>query len=222
MRPLAIALTCSLLLAADSAVPSKALKAITAEGLLKHIRVLASDEFEGRAPGTPGEQKSLDYIVALQCKAMKLKPGNPDGTWLENVALWGITNGGGEVSITDLALTPQDYRVSSSQPLANINIASAPIVFIGYGIVAPEYQWDDYKGVDVKGKAVVLLGGDPPLPDPKMFLGPELSYYGRAGSKADIAFAHGASAVTTITGGGGGRGAAEQAQVPTASSFAKP
>ncbi len=93
------------------------------------------------------------------------------------------------------------------------------MVFAGYGIVAPEYKWDDYKGIDVKGKAVVILSGDPPIPDPadptkldpKMFLGPELSFYGRAGSKADLAFARGASAVITLQGGGAagaGRGAA--------------
>ncbi len=212
------------LCAADSSpVPARALNAITSEGLLKHIRVLASDEFGGRAPATPGEQKSLDYIIA-QCKAMKLAPGNPDGTWLQKVALWGIIAGGGEITVksggADFPLTAQDYRVSSSQPKALIEVADSPIVFVGYGIVAPEYKWDDYKGIDVKGKAVVILSGDPPVPDPndpskldpKMFLGPELSFYGRAGSKADIAYAHGASAVITLLGGGGrggaGRGAA--------------
>jgi Zn-dependent M28 family amino/carboxypeptidase len=155
---------------------------------------------------------------------MKLAPGNPDGTWLQKVALWGIIAGGGEITVksggADFPLTAQDYRVSSSQPKALIEVADSPIVFVGYGIVAPEYKWDDYKGIDVKGKAVVILSGDPPVPDPndpskldpKMFLGPELSFYGRAGSKADIAYAHGASAVITLLGGGGrggaGRGAA--------------
>ena len=112
----------------------------------------------------------------------------------------------------DFPLTAQDYRVSSSQPKASIDVPDSPIVFAGYGVVAPEYKWDDYKGMDVKGKAVVILSGDPPVPDPadpekldpKMFLGSELSFYGRAGSKADIAFAHGASAVITLQGGGGG------------------
>lgn len=213
-------LACGLFLwgAESSPVPTRALSAITADGILKHIRVLASDEFEGRAPATPGEQKSLDYIIG-QCKAMKLSPGNPDGTWLQRVALWGITAGGGSIAVksggADFPLTAQDYRVSSSQPKASIDVAESPIVFIGYGIVAPEYKWDDYKGIDVKGKAVVILSGDPPIPDPsdpskldpKMFLGPELSFYGRAGSKADIAYAHGASAVITLLGGGAGRGA---------------
>jgi Zn-dependent M28 family amino/carboxypeptidase len=204
----------------NGAVPARALNAITPEGILKHIRVLASDEFEGRAPATAGEQKSLDYIIG-QCKALKLAPGNPDGTWLEPVALWGITGGGGEITVksgdTAFPLTAQDYRATSSQPKAAIEVADSPIVFVGYGIVAPEYQWDDYKGMDVKGKAVVILAGDPPLPDPsdatkldpKMFLGPELSFYGRPGTKADMAYTRGASAVITLQGAGGaGRGAA--------------
>ena len=213
-------LGCIVLSGADpSPVPSAAMNAITPEGIVKHIRVLASDEFDGRAPATPGEQKSLDYIIE-QCKALKLAPGNPNGTWLEPVALWGITGGGGEINAksgdTDFPLTAEDYRVTSSQPKASIEVASSPIVFAGYGIVAPEYKWDDYKGLDVKGKAVIILAGDPPIPDPadpskldpKMFLGPELSFYGRAGSKADMAFARGASAVITLQGGGGGAGRA--------------
>jgi Zn-dependent M28 family amino/carboxypeptidase len=211
-------LACLIVLGADpSPLPSRAINAITPDGILKHIRVLSSDDFDGRAPATPGEQKSLDYIIE-QCKALKLAPGNPDGSWLQPVTLWGITARGGEITVKsgagDFGLTAQDYRVSSSQPKAEIDVADSPIVFVGYGIVAPEYKWDDYKGVDVKGKAVVILGGDPPIPDPKdpskldpkMFLGAELSFYGRAGSKADIAFAHGAAAVITLQGGGGGAG----------------
>ena len=209
-----------ILSAADtSPVPARALNAITPEGILKHIRVLASDEFEGRAPATPGEQKSLDYIIA-QCKALKLSPGQPDGTWLEPVSLWGIAGGGGEITVksggADFPLTAQDYRVTSQQPKASIEVAESPIVFVGYGIVAPEYKWDDYKDIDVKGKAMVILAGDPPVADPsdpskldpKMFLGPELSFYGRAGSKADLAFARGAAAVITLQGGGAAAGRA--------------
>ena len=116
----------------------------------------------------------------------------------------------------DFPLTADDYRVTSSQPKASITVADSPIVFVGYGIVAPEYKWDDYKGIDVKGKAVVILSGDPPVPDPldpskldpKMFLGPELSIYGRPGTKADLAYARGASVVITLQGGTGGRGPA--------------
>jgi Zn-dependent M28 family amino/carboxypeptidase len=219
---IAILLASVVLSGADtSPVPARALQSITPEGILKHIRVLASDEFDGRAPATAGEQKSLDYIVG-QCKALKLAPGNPDGSWLEPVALWGITAGGGEIAVkagdAEFPLTAQDYRVTSAQPKAAIDVADAPIVFVGYGIVAPEYKWDDYKGIDVKGKVVAILAGDPPIPDPadpakldpKMFLGPELSFYGRPGSKADLAFARGAAALITLPAGAatGGRGGA--------------
>jgi len=127
-------------------VPERAAKAIAPEGLLKHIQVLASDEYEGRAPGSPGEKKTLDYIVA-QCKAMKLAPGNPDGSYLEPVPLWGITPGG-EVTLdaggkTFPLTAGQDYRLASTLPKPEVDIDGAPIVFVGYGVVAPEYQWDD-------------------------------------------------------------------------------
>jgi Zn-dependent M28 family amino/carboxypeptidase len=215
----ATAAACGLivLIAADTEpVPTRARNAITNEGLLKHIRVLSSDEFDGRAPATPGEKKTVDYLVS-QCRAMKLKPGNPDGSFLQKVALWGITAGGGEISIQSdgaaFPLTEQDYRASSSQPKTTIEIPESPIVFVGYGIVAPEYGWDDYKGIDVKGKVVAYFGGDPPLTDPndpskldpKMFLGPELSYYGRPGAKADLAHERGAAAVITLPAGGAAR-----------------
>jgi hypothetical protein len=201
---------CLTLSAADSMSPQR---------LLKHIQVLASDEFEGRGPDEngAGEKKTVAYIVD-QCRAMKLEPGNPDGSFIQKVTLWGVLTGGGEISVkaggAEFPLTPSDYRVASSRPQAATDVAESSIVFVGYGIVAPEYKWDDYKGVDVKGKVVAILAGDPPIPDPndatkldpKMFLGPELSYYGRAGTKADMAFAHGAAAVITLPAAGGGRG----------------
>jgi Zn-dependent M28 family amino/carboxypeptidase len=217
--PLAILGAAALVLsgAESGPVPAKAWKSITPEGLLKHIRILASDEFGGRAPAAAGERKTVEYLINA-CRAMKLAPGNPDGTYIQKVALWGITGGGGEILVRSdgaaFALTAQDYRATSSQPKTSIEIPESPIVFAGYGIVAPEYGWDDYKGLDVKGKAAVILAGDPPVPDPndpskldpKMFLGPELSFYGRPGSKADFAHARGATAVITLQGGPAGRG----------------
>jgi Zn-dependent M28 family amino/carboxypeptidase len=202
----------TLLAANEVVVPTRAWNAITTEGLLKHIRLLASDEFEGRAPASVGEQKTIDYLVRV-CRAMKLQPGNPDGTYLQKVALWGVTPGDSKISIrsagSDFPLATGDYRVASSQPKSAIDLPESPIVFAGYGIVAREYGWDDYKGLDVKGKAVVVLAGDPPVADPndpskldpKLFLGPELSFYGRPGSKADLAHSRGATAVITILGG---------------------
>jgi Zn-dependent M28 family amino/carboxypeptidase len=207
---IAIALVCSVLCAADiGPAPKKASEAITSEGILRHIRILASDEFEGRGPGSEGEKRTLNYIVG-QCKALKLAAGNPDGSYLQKVPLWGIASTG-EVKVQAAGASfplegGVDYRVSSTRPTASIDIAAAPIVFVGYGIVAPEYQWDDYKNIDVKGKAVLILGGDPPIADPndpakldpKMFLGPELSYYGRPSTKAELAWKRGAVAVMTL------------------------
>ena len=190
-------------------VPPRARNVITPDGVLKHIRVLASDEFEGRGVATPAEEKAVDYISGA-CRAMKLEPGNPDGSYLQKVALWGITSDGGEVAIkaasATFPLVAEDYTVSSAQPVVKIEIPESQIVFVGYGIVAPEYGWDDYKGLDVKGKAVVLLDGDPPVTDPKdvtkldpkMFLGSGIPWYGRAAVKADIAKARGATAVIPL------------------------
>ena len=187
----------------------------TAEGVIKpdallaHIKILASDEFGGRGPDSPGEQKTVSYLIA-QAKQMGLKPGNPNGTYTQNVTLWGIRSEG-TLTITTagtaMMLTPrQDYTASSQMPQPKIDIASAGMVFAGYGVVAPEFHWDDYKGTDVKGKVVVLLTGDPPVPDPndpaklddKMFLGRALSYYGRPATKYEIAFSKGAVAVITL------------------------
>src|SRR5665213_1028061 len=197
-------------------VPPRARNVITPDGVLIHIRVLASDEFEGRGVATHAEEKVVDYISSA-CRAMTLGPGNRDGSYVQKVALWGITSDGGEVAIkaagATFPLVAEDYTVSSAQPVAKIGIPESQIVFVGYGVVAPEYGWDDYKGLDVKGKAVLMLGGDPPVADPKdatkldpkMFLGPEVSYYGRADTKADIAKSRGATAVITLTNEPAGR-----------------
>ncbi len=192
-----------------AAAPEKASKVITPAGILSHIRILASDEFGGRGPGSPGEEKTVAYLID-QCKKLGLKPGNPDGTYVQKVTLWGIRSQG-EVSMTvdgkAWPLTPrQDYLASSQMPKPEIDIKNSPVVFAGYGVVAPEFHWDDYKGLDVKGKTVVLLGGDPPVPDPKdpakldpkMFLGDALSYYGRPATKYETAYAHGAVAVMIL------------------------
>lgn len=204
--------TLVLLVVSGHQVPADAAKVMTPKSLLKHIQVLSSDDLEGRAPATPGEQKTVDYIVNA-CRSMKLAPGNPDGTYVQKVALWGITPADYKLSIkqggTEFPLAEGDARIASQQPKAVVTVPESDLVFAGYGVVAPEYGWDDYKALDVKGKAVVILAGDPPVPDPrdpsklddKMFLGPELSFYGRPASKADLAHRRGATAVVTILGG---------------------
>ncbi len=186
-----------------------ALEAITPDGLLAHIKVLASDEFEGRAPGSKGEELSVKYITD-QFKKIGLKPGNPDGTYTQEVPLAGIKSEprmSFVVGDKTMDLKNQDDFVASSARLQpEIKIEKSDVVFVGYGVVAPEYGWDDYKNVDVKGKTLLMLIGDPPVPDPKdpsklddkMFKGKAMTYYGRWTYKYEIAAKKGAAAAVII------------------------
>src|SRR6266404_5348504 len=146
-----------------------ALDAITPDGLLSHIKMFASDEFEGRAPGSKGEELSIKYI-GDQFKAAGLKPGNPNGTYLQEVPLAGIKSmpnasfvAGGK---TTTLIYPDDYVASSARLQNEIKVDNSDIIFVGYGIVAPEFGWNDYKDVDVRGKTILMLINDPPIPDP--------------------------------------------------------
>jgi Zn-dependent M28 family amino/carboxypeptidase len=185
------------------------LDAITPDGLLAHIKVLSSDEFEGRAPGTKGEDLSVSYI-ADQLRKIGLKPGNPNGDFTQEVPLAGIksdpkmsftVNG----QATELKY-PDDYVASSARLQPEIKVDNSDIVFVGYGIVAPEYGWDDYKDVDVRGKTILMLINDPPIPSPKdpskldekMFKGKAMTYYGRWTYKYEIAAQRGAVAAVII------------------------
>jgi Zn-dependent M28 family amino/carboxypeptidase len=186
-----------------------ALEAITPDGLLAHIKVLASDEFEGRAPGTKGEELSVNYITD-QFKKIGLKPGNPDGSYTQEVPLAGIKSEprmsfAVREGTIDLKY-PDDFIASSARLQSEIKINNSEIVFVGYGIVASEYGWDDYRNVDVRGKTLLMLIGDPPIPDPKdsskldekMFKGKAMTYYGRWTYKYEIAAQKGAAAAVII------------------------
>ncbi len=182
---------------------------ITSEGLLRHTRMLASDEFEGRAPASPGEEKTLRYLVD-QFKALGLKPGNPDGTYVQNVGLVGLSGqaeasyqiGGKRTELTQ----GTDSVVWSRRYVPEVSVQDSDVVFVGYGVVAPEYGWDDYKGVDVRGKTIVMLVNDPAVPDPqepdrldpKMFKGRAMTYYGRWTYKFEIATEKGAAAAIIV------------------------
>jgi Zn-dependent M28 family amino/carboxypeptidase len=186
-----------------------ALEAITPDGLLAHIKVLASDEFDGRAPGTKGEELSVKYI-SDQFKKIGLNPGNPDGTDTQEVPLAGIKSEPRmSFTIEDKTIDlkyPDDFVASSARLQPEINIDKSDVVFVGYGIVAPEYGWDDYKDVDVRGKTLLLLIGDPPIPDSKdpskldekMFKGKAMTYYGRWTYKYEIAAQKGAVAAIIV------------------------
>ena len=129
-----------------------ALAAITSENILQHINRLASDGFEGRGPGTKGEDSSVAYI-SEQFKAIGLAPGNPDGTYIQPVSMIGYTSHP-EASITVAGKPmklkfPNDYVGVSRRNANDVRVDNSDVVFVGYGVVAPEYGWDDYKGMDV-------------------------------------------------------------------------
>jgi len=186
-----------------------ALEAITPDGLLANIKVLASDEFEGRGPGTKGEELSVKYI-SDQFKKIGLKPGNLDGTYTQEVPLAGIKSEPGmSFTIGDKTIDlkyPDEFVASSARLQPEIKVEKSDVVFVGYGIVAPEYGWDDYKDVHVRGKTLLMLIGDPPIPDSKdpskldkkMFKGKAMTYYGRWTYKYEIAAQKGAAAAIIV------------------------
>ena len=193
---------------ASPATLDTAAQAITSDALLQHIKDLSADSMEGRAPGTPGEQKAVAYIQG-QFKALGLQPGNPDGTYLQNVDLIGykaspkasFTVGGKTIALR----YPDDYVANSRHNRPETKVESSDVVFVGYGVVAPEYGWDDYKGLDVKGKTILMLINDPPVRvagdtalDTTMFKGRAMTYYGRWTYKYEIATQKGAAAAIII------------------------
>jgi Zn-dependent M28 family amino/carboxypeptidase len=187
-----------------------ALQSLSGERMLQHIRVLSSDELGGRAPGSRGEELTVQYLQE-EFRALGLVPGNPDGTFLQSVPLVGITSDP-KMQLTlsgqGRTLRPKyqaDYvaqtrRVVESSPL------DAEMIFAGYGVQAPEFQWDDFKGMDVKGKAIVVLVNDPPVAsaanpaelDAAMFGGNAMTYYGRWTYKFEKAAELGAAACFII------------------------
>ncbi len=186
------------------------LPGIDLNGLLEHTKKLSSDEFEGRAPGTKGEDLSVNYI-ADQFKAVGLKPGNTDGTYFQKVPLVGITPTPASLVFKKGAqqqtLTWKDDVVAWTKHVAkSASIENSELVFVGYGVVAPEFDWDDYKGLDVKGKTLVMLVNDPPAPDPanpaeldaKTFGGKAMTYYGRWTYKYEMGAQKGAAGVLII------------------------
>lgn len=186
-----------------------AFERMTAAGLLAHIKTLSSDEFEGRGPGTIGETRSVEYI-SMQFRELGLKPGNPDGTYFQKVPLVGFSSKvEGSIAVggkrIDLKF-PADWVAVSRRFVPEVRVEPSDIVFVGYGVVAPEYGWDDYKGVDVRGKTIVMLVNDPPVPDPAdpskldpaFFKGKAMTYYGRWTYKYEIASEKNAAAAIII------------------------
>jgi Zn-dependent M28 family amino/carboxypeptidase len=188
----------------------KAASEIEAQGMLEHIKTLSSDEFEGRAPATEGETKTVEYLVD-QFRAMGLEPGNPDGSYTQNVPLVGFqTKAEGSIHVegkTTISLrTREDWVAVSPRQVPTVDMKDSDLVFVGYGVEAPEYDWDDYKGVDVRGKTLVVLVNDPPVTlendprtlDESVFRGRAMTYYGRWTYKYEIAAEKGAAAALIV------------------------
>ncbi|MDQ3069159.1 MAG: M28 family metallopeptidase [Acidobacteriota bacterium] len=179
--------------------------------VLEHIKALASDEFAGRLPGTKGEELTVRYI-SDQFKAAGLAPGNPDGTWVQKVPLVGITGKPSPLTIANASQQPKPVTLAygadmiawSRHVADRVDVAASDMIFVGYGVEAPEFGWDDYKGIDTKGKTLVMLVNDPLVPgtdgapDPKVFGGPAMTYYGRWTYKYEKGAEKGAAAVLIV------------------------
>jgi len=187
-----------------------ALESIQGETILAHIKLLGSDDYEGRGQGTRGETVTVDYRVN-QFKRAGLMPGNPDGTFVQKVPLVGfqtvpqieISAGGQTQSIKFLDDFVHDLPALS--PSASVK--NAGVVFAGYGIEAVEYSWDDYKGVDVRNKLVIVLSGEPSQPDtkdpnkfdPTFFKGDTRTYHSTREAKYDLAAKKGAAGILIVS-----------------------
>ncbi|HTW36971.1 MAG TPA: M28 family peptidase [Steroidobacteraceae bacterium] len=193
----------------STAPPHRALAAIDGRDFLHHIEILSSDGFEGRSPGTHGEAVTVDYLER-QFRAIGLRPGSPDGAYTQRVPMTGFTSHP-QASIAVGARRielhfPEDFVAFSPVRRSRVEIPSSQLVFVGYGVIAPEYGWNDYKGLDVRGKTLVMLINDPPVPDPndpskldpKMFGGKAMTYYGRWTYKYEIASKLGAAAAIIV------------------------
>ena len=176
--------------------------AFSAERIRADVKHLSSDRFEGRGIGTLGEQRAVDFI-ADEFKKAGLEPAGERGTFFQTVPLIGLTTG----PKTTLAAAKGDQEIvfkleaefagtcKTQEPLEDFN---AEAIFVGHGITAPEFDWDDYQGTDVKGKVVVAFTNEPPSEDPKFFGGKALTYYGRWTYRFEEATRRGAKAMLII------------------------
>jgi Zn-dependent M28 family amino/carboxypeptidase len=180
-----------------------------AAAIRAHLRFLSSDLLEGRGPGTRGDALATGYIAA-QLEAMGLAPAGDDGTYFQKVSLLGISmdpahsslrfEREGSAAASPRPLVYRDQFVGGNQSQQENVTLDSDMIFVGHGVVAPEYQWDDYKGVDVTGKTLVMLVDDPPATakEPDLFKGRARTYYGRWTYKFETGAAKGARAVILI------------------------
>lgn len=196
---------CALLLSCASGTSeSEALRLITKEKILQEVKILSADDMEGRAPGTPGEDKAANFIAA-RFQAHGLAPVN--GSYFQAAKLVGSKKAADKSTLTirkgnealqyfsDSTLT---YWSSAQKEV--VDIAEAPLVFVGYGVEAPEHAWDDFKGAELKGKVLLFLNNDPPVTENgvELFKGAARTYYGRWTYKFEQAMKHGAAGAFMI------------------------
>ncbi len=182
----------------------KGLDAITRESVADHVKVLASDEFEGRGPSSPGEEKTIKYLEQ-EFRTLGLEPGN-NGSFFQEVPLVAITANPSTILAVRTKRGVQryaygkDFMAWTKRVVKKAAIRNSPMIFVGYGIVAPEYGWNDYDGLDVKGKTVVILVNDPGFAtkDENLFNGNAMTYYGRWTYKYEEAARQGAAAAIIV------------------------
>ncbi len=182
---------------------------LSTDDLLADIRTLSSDQFEGRAPGTPGEDLTVEWLTN-RLRALGLQPGGDGGSYVQQVPLVAFTS---QASLTVSVkgkphplVAQRDFVAWSAAPLREIALDASEVVFVGYGVIAPEYGWNDFKGMDLRGKTLLMLVNDPQVPDPAnpdrldpaMFRGDAMTYYGRWTYKYEMAARLGAAAVLII------------------------
>jgi Zn-dependent M28 family amino/carboxypeptidase len=177
---------------------------IDAEKIRAHVRFLSLDLLEGRGPGTRGDSLAAEYI-ATQFALDGLEPAGDNGTWFQRVPLLAVHTIEDKTRFSFVPATGQPVDLAygtgivskdqTGQPTADFD---ASIVFVGYGIHAPEYKWDDYAGVDIKGKIALIIANEPPSDDPVFFMGKALTYYGRWTYKYEEAARRGAVGVLII------------------------
>ena len=175
---------------------------ITAGYLREAVTQLASDAFEGRGPATPGDQKTRAYL-ADRLKDLGYQPGGPGGQWEQFFDIVGVTAAvqprwrfTGKATSVNLRVR-DDFIAASGVQAPTASVRDAEVVFVGYGIEAPEYQWDDFKGIDVRGKVLLMLNNDPDW-DAQLFEGVRRLYYGRWTYKYESAARHGAAGAIIV------------------------
>jgi len=185
--------------------------AIDSAAVLRLTTVLSSAEFEGRAPGTAGEEKTVAYLVE-QFRQVGLRPGAADGSYVQPVPLVGITPAPSATLVfrkgaaAETLAFKDDFVAWTKRVVERVSLDRSDLVFVGYGVQAPEFEWDDYRGIDLRGKTIVMLIGDPPVADaarpaaldPRVFGGPAMTYYGRWTYKFEMAQKLGAAGALIV------------------------